>query len=253
MAKPLVEPHLFLDQQVTDILFSGRNIKEVTLNGQTKIAGELFYFSDKLPLIFKKLGAQLGKQARQFAKIQWYSSILLTIHHRQTPKKFLPDQLYLLTGSKGQVFPGMFSWIQKELISRWQSFFPQEWIHSPESTGALLKEMRKQIQRAFISDPVESIHGEFISIQDPVFADSGKTSFQNGKLSDFNNLFINSPCLSPSVGWVHQGLGSLFSSIPRDQEKPESRLKSQKTLGGKPKDPIQNPFSPHGGGCTTIS
>ena len=107
---PLVEDHLFLDQEVTDIQWSGKDIKKVIFNGQTEISGQSFYFFDRLPFLFEKLGPQLKKTVRQFSKIKWYSSVNLIIHHRQKPKKFDLDQIYLLMGLKksalfGNVFP----------------------------------------------------------------------------------------------------------------------------------------------------
>ena len=229
---PLIEDHLFLDQQITDIHWSGREIKKLVFNGRTKVCGQFFYFFDKIPFVFEKLGceshdviretktpvtgfhgrsemgSQFKKQIRQFARIKWFSSVNLMIHHRQRPENFDLDQSYLLMGSKPQVCLGMFSRIKGELISRWQSFFPSELTLSPEDTGGFLRELRRQVQRAFplLKKSEESINGEFVSVQNSVFADLRGFSLKNGKLGDFNNLFIYSPHLNSSVGWIHDRL-----------------------------------------------
>ncbi len=204
---PLLGDHLFLDQEITDIHASDREIKKLVFNGQTEVSGQFFYFFDKLPFLFKKLEPQLKKTARQFAGIKWYSSVNLMIHHRQKPRESEPDRSYLLMGSKSQVCLGMFSQIRGELISRWQSFFPSEQTASPEETGRILRELKRQVQRAFpLPNPKEQPNGEFVSLQDPSFADLSKTRLQNGKSGDFNNLFVYSPCLCPSVGWLHDRL-----------------------------------------------
>lgn len=228
---PLIEDHLFLDQQITDVCQSGQAIKKVILNGQTEVCGQFFCFFDRLPFIFEKLGREscnfitnteipptrvhdryepgprLEKLTRQFSRIKWSSSVNLIIHHRQEPGNFKLDQVYLLMGSKSQICLGMFSRIDGELISRWQSFFPSELISSPDDTGGFLRELRRQVQRAFpLLKSEESISGEFISVQSSAFADLTSLPLENGKFGGFNNLFVYSPHLNSSVGWLYDRL-----------------------------------------------
>ncbi len=202
---PLIEDHLFLDQQITDIQHSNGDIKKVVFNGQVEVGGQFFYFFDKLSFLFEKLKKPLKKTFRPFSKIKWFSSANLMIHHSQEPKEFEQDRVYLLMGLKNQPCFGMFSRVRGGLISRWQCFFPSELAESPESTAGVFKELKRQIQRAFPFFKIEESR-EFISLQDPALTDLGKSTLKNGKPDGFNNLFIYSPHLCNFTGWFHDRL-----------------------------------------------
>ncbi len=213
-------PFIFLDQKPTDLHFEDSRVTALTLNGNTLLKGQNFYFFGHLPFLFDKVGSQTKKLASQFGKAFWYSSVNLIIHHKTEPKKVELNQLYLLKGSKGQACLGQFSRLGDSLISRWESFFPAELTPDNETTGACLKEIKKQVKRAFsVEDSTQD--SEHIIIHEQIFADLSKLSSLDDKISCFSNLSLCSPLLSPQVGWYHEKqLGHrLFNRHKAEQEK----------------------------------
>lgn len=206
-----VESHIFLDQQITDIEFDEEGITLIRLNGKSTLTGSQFYFFDQFPFLFEKLGSEMKKQASQFAKAKWHSSVNLVIHHQEEPEAFEMDQLYLLMGSKNQPCLGQFSRVNGHLVSRWETFIQAELTPDSETTGAAYKEIKKQVKRAFFpnSSPKNSEH---ILIHDRVYADLTKTGVENGKLSYFNNLYAFSPLFNEGIGWGHELICGLQAS-----------------------------------------
>jgi len=198
-----VESSLFLDQQITNIEFDEEGISQITLNGKTNLRGSQFYFFDQFPFVFEKLGNEMKKQASQFAKANWYSSVNVVMHHHEEPEAYELNQLYLLRGSKNQPCLGQFSRINGHLVSRWETFIQAELTPDSETTGAAFKEIKKQVKRAFWANgnPKTTEH---ILIHDRVYSDMSKIGVSNGKLSHFNNLYIFSPLFSNTLGWGHE-------------------------------------------------
>lgn len=203
-----VESHLFLDQQITGIEHENSEITSVTLNAKTTLSGSHFYFFEQFSFLFEQLGSEMKKQASQFAKPSWYSSVNLIIHHNEEPESYELDQLYLLMGSKNQPCLGQFSRINGHLISRWESFIPAELTPDSETTGAAYKEIKKQIKRAFNQDS-PSLGAEHILLHDRVYSNLAETGIENGKLNAFNNLSVYSPLFTNSLGWAHEILCGL--------------------------------------------
>lgn len=219
-AKETIAEFTFLDQQLTDISFEENTLTSVTLNGKTQLQGGQFYFFDQFPFVIEKTGSQIKKLASQFAKAKWFSSTNLIIHHLNEPENFEMDQLYLLKGSKEQACLGFFSKINGELVSRWESFFPSELSADSETTGATLKEIKKQIKRAF-SFPEGARDPEHILVQKQVYADLSKCDLNNGKLGNFNNLSLYSPLFDGLIGWYHER--AIGESIAEDLFGPEKK------------------------------
>ncbi len=203
-----VEPSIFLDQQVTDIEYDEEGITSLTLNAKTTLRGSHFYFFDQFKFVFEQLGNEMKKSASQFGKAHWYSSVNLIIHHTEEPEAYEIDQLYLLMGSKNQPCLGQFSRINGHLVSRWETFIPAEVTADSETTGVALKEIKKQIKRAFASE--NNLPGtEQVLLHDRVYANFEKSHLESGKMSHFNNLSIHSPLFSGSIGWAHEILCGL--------------------------------------------
>ena len=215
--------NIFLDKQITDVEYCEDGITQVTLNGKTNLRGQKFYFFGQFSFLFDRLGPEMKKQTSKFAKTSWYSSVNLVIHHQNEPNGIAIDQLYLLMGSKEQPCLGQFSKINGHLISRWESFFPAELTGDSETTGAALKEIKKQIKRAF--SPQGLLNGaEHILIHDHIYAELEKSGIKNGKLSHFNNLMIYSPLFKGRIGWVHEILTGLLAGKtlgPLPEKNPE--------------------------------
>ncbi len=193
--------HLFLDQQITDIHFEEKRVDSITLNGKTTLKGENFYFFERFDFLFDKAGNQMKKIASQFGKCRWYSSVNMVIHHQDEPQEWVENQLYLLMGSKLQPCIGMLTKIHGQLVSRWEAFFPAELTADDETTGAIVKEIKKQIKRAF-SFPENTKDHEHILVHDRIYADMEKVNFDNGQLSPIENLYAYSPLFEGKVGWA---------------------------------------------------
>lgn len=197
------ENKIFLDQQVTDIEYTEDGIEKLILNGKATLGGTNFYFFDHFEFLYDKLAKEMKKQASQFAKVNWHSSVNLVIHHENEPEAFSFDEIYLLMGSKEQPCIGQFLRINGALVSRWESFFPSELAADTEMTGAMVKEIKKQIKRAF-KFPDGSKDYENILVQDRVYGNFEKASLENGPLSHFSNLFAFSPLFSGATGWMQE-------------------------------------------------
>ncbi len=204
-AEALVQEHLFLDQEITDISYHTGKVENVTLNGKTIVSGESFHFFDRLPFLFEKIGPEVKKLASQMGKLKWFSSVSLIIHHLNPPATFETDQLYLLKGAKEQACLGVFSRFGDEVISRWESYLPAELTVDPETTGMTLREIKKQVRRAFYQENTDSSDPEHIMIQNQVFADMEKADLKTGKVNNFNNLFVYTALSGREFGWAHDG------------------------------------------------
>ncbi len=197
------EDPIFLDQQITDIQLENNQVDTVTLNAKTQLRGENFYFFDHFDFLFDKLGNHMKKVASQFGKCKWYSSVNMVIHHEVEPEQWEADQLYLLMGSKLQPCLGMFSRIEGHLISRWEAFFPAELTADDETTGSLVKEIKKQFKRAF-GFPEDPKDNEHILVHHRVYSDMEKFSFEGGLLPQTTNLYAFSPLFEGRPGWVSE-------------------------------------------------
>lgn len=215
-----IQNKIFLDQQVTDLQFEGDQVTSLTLNGKTQLKGNHFYFFDQFPFLFDKIGQQTKKIASQFAKAKWFSSVSLIIHHKEEPETYELNQVYLLKGSKEQPCIGQFTRMNDQLISRWESFFPAELTPDSETTGVCLKEIKKQVKRAF-STPDISVNPEHILIQNQIFAEMGKSGIVSGKLGNFSNLEVHSPLFNQGYGWAHEMIAGLRAySSQKNEEQP---------------------------------
>ncbi len=225
-ALDLVEPFMFLDEQVTDIEFDEEGLTSLTLNAKTTLRGSQFYFFDQFPFVFEKLGNEMKKAASQFGKTDWFSSVNLVIIHEEEPAQYELDQLYLLMGSKLKPCIGEFSRIQGQLVSRWETFISAELTPDSETTGAALKEIKKQVKRAFAQD--HKLPGsEHVLVHDRVYANFEKTTLENGKFSHFNNLSIYSPLFAGNIGWANEILCGLEAAN-------QAELAPQRTLESEP-------------------
>lgn len=204
-ALSVVAESLFLDQQVTDIEQQDHEILSLTLNGKSQVKGNQFYFFDHFPFLFETVGPSVKKIASRFGKAKWYSSVNLVIHHKGVEGELEADQFYLLMGSKNQPCLGEFSQIRGEWVSRWESFFPAELTIDSETTGTYLKEIKKQVKRAFPEWITPEV-AEQILIHDNVYAPLHSGGVENGILGDFKNLSIYSDLMAPGLGWMSQVL-----------------------------------------------
>ena len=225
--------HLFLDQEVTDIAYSDNNVTDLTLNGKTKITGNQFVFFSYFPFLFEKVGNEIKSLASKMAKVKWFSSTSLIIHHKEVPQKYELNQLYLLMGSKEQSCLGMFSQIGDQVISRWESFFPSELAPDSETTAATFKEIKKQVRRAFPEVNNEN-SVEHILLHNPVYGDLTKLSLECGKLGNFNNLAICSSLFSGVESWLGEILSAESLSLDF----------SSKENGSKPAIEVAAPSTP---------
>lgn len=197
------EEHLFLDQQVTDIEYNEDAIQKITLNGKVQLSGRQFYFFEHFDFVFDTMAKEMKKIASQFAKLKWFSSVNLIVHHESKPEAAQINQTYLLMGSKLQACLGCFSEINGQWVSRWESFLPAELTADSETTGAMIKEIKKQIKRAFSSEE-SSVSHEQILVHEKVYADTEKFSFENGLVSHFGNLRVYSPLFKGPFGWANE-------------------------------------------------
>lgn len=233
--KTSIESQIFLDQQITEIHCTDEQITHLTLNGNTKIEGAHFYFFDHFAFLFDQIGSKVKKIASQLAKAQWYSSVALLIHHKAEPTKFEADTLYLLKGAKNQACLGMFTQHNDQLISRWESFFPTELAADSETTGACLKEIKKQVKRAFPTQET-TVDFEQVVIHNSVYADLEKSEMKNGKVNNINNLYWFSPLLDGAIGYVHEILTGVSGS--------ESVSEDLQKSAAQPRIEVAAPHSP---------
>lgn len=224
--KETIAPHLFLDQNPTRLLWEDNSLVGLQVNGNKVIQGDRFYFFSHLPFVFDQVGSLSKKTTSAFAKRKWWSSVNLVIHHAQDLESVEIETLYLLMGSKQQACLGQFHRHEGHLISRWESFFPAELTPDSETTGAALKEIKKQVKRAFPQWESQP-QSEHILVHDHIHADLSGLLEKGGKIKNINGLTICSPLVQPQIGWVHdraQALELIGQNDLEDEKKPGPTL-----------------------------
>ena len=158
--------------------------------------------------------------AAKMKKIKWWSSVNAVLEHKEAPEKVDWESYYILMGSKELPCFGRFDRFENDhVLSRWQCFFPNELIMDSETSGAAVKEIKKQVKRAF--------SGEFqdvlLQVEQNATADLSPIPTENGKLSDFSNLKVCSPLFLAQRGWFYELVMAerQFDELP-SQDRPEN-------------------------------
>ena len=217
-----VEESLFLDQQLTGIQCENDVIQELVLNGKTKVRASQFVFFEQLPYLFSVIGQNTKNLASKVGKVKWWSSACLLMVHSKAPAHSQFGQTYLLKGAKEQPCLGQFQKFGEKVISRWECLFPSELIHSAETTGSAIKEIKKQFKRAFPFEP-ENKPKEHIFVHDNTYADLSSLPLTGGKVGNINNLLVCTPHVYGQTGWLYELLAASHlaeQNLEKTQETP---------------------------------
>lgn len=195
------EDEVFLDQQLTDIEADENGILSLSFNGKNQVQAQEYIFFNHFPRLLVKMAHFSKPLASKMKKIKWWASVNVVLAHKEAPEKVDWESYYLLMGSKELPCFGRFDSLAEDLcISRWQCFFPNELIMDSETSGAAVKEIKKQVKRAFQGEFQEAL----IQAEESSTADLSSIPLNDGKLADFNNLRVCSPLFLAQRGWFYE-------------------------------------------------
>jgi protoporphyrinogen oxidase len=227
--------------QVTRLKVDQHLVHEVVVNGDQCYQAQEFVFAGRA----KDLSALLAKgtiNPKHFHKLESYqgwSSVSLDLIH---PKQITDSKsLYVLSGGTQEIHAclGFFdSPAEKEgkLLqhSQWLTFVPDEAAHEEELTGHSLREIRRQLKRAFGEGVLEGLVFERILVA-PHSHGSLSMKLHNQALSELPNLKFCCPALDEQK--------NLVAVIRQSQKTVDAILHPTGTEKGKRKSQTQHRVS----------
>ncbi|MBX9766093.1 MAG: NAD(P)-binding protein [Bdellovibrionales bacterium] len=219
--------------QVTRLKIENHLVQEVVVNGDESYQASEFVFAGRA----KDLSALLAKGSippKHFHKLESYhgwSSVSLDLIH----SKHVTDSksLYVLSGGTQEIHAciGFFDpAIEKDgktvQHSQWLTFVPDESAHEEELTGHSLREIRRQLKRAFGESVLESLLFERILVA-PHSHGSLTMKVHNQALVELPNLKFCCPALDDQknlVAVIRQSQKAI-AAILHPQTKAEAKKK----------------------------
>ena len=216
---------IFFDQNIYDMSFDEDRLDHLVINGKTPLRAKEFTFFDQFHWTLKKMAEADSSMAVKMRKLKWFTSVNVTyLHTEENPKdRGEWGHPYLLMGSKNIPCQGVFTPLgDRGFLSRWQCFIPGELSEDSETTGMAVKEIKKQVKRAFPRLWQEA-PAEHIALAPRQRANLDVFS---EKVSKFNNLNLVSSQFLGRHGWladmVTQERGLLAESL--EPLSPEAQL-----------------------------
>ncbi len=217
---------VFFRQVVTKFEIEDKRIVGFTLNGAKKYTTAAVVYGGSLRDMKRLLDADTVG-ARTLTKLSktptWVGVHLFLKHSKQITEA---TDLHILRGSKTEPCLGQFSVTQSargedQYFSQWMTFISAEMAEDNELTGQALREIKKQIKRAY-PEAIDAIEFERIYVEQVLSMDpSGATT--DGQLKAVENLWLTGPGFHPEgflVGdilWAdHQWLKIIDELQPSD-------------------------------------
>jgi|GEM_PF-2998606 len=193
-----IEDCIFSVPKVTDLTFDGHQITEIRVNGSQSVKGKNFVFFNHLSWLLETLAKVETSLSVGLKKMKWFSTVHINYFHPIIGEDLECNTPYLLMGSKELPCLGYFRQAgENQALSQWETYIPAELTMDSETTGFAVKEIKKQVKRAFASS-FGPTTAEQIVIRQKDISDLRGVA---GKLSKFENLKVISPLLEGHRGW----------------------------------------------------
>lgn len=197
--------------EVTGSDYLDEKIQSITLNGNQKIEADFFVFTEHPKEFLAHIPADVvGTRVRgRVAKTPVWSQVRVVFHHNS--ELFLSNHiLFMLPPSiRNEPFVGQFKVRASDDLltvgaepqvreSVWASYFDSEFSEDTEAVSAMIKFMKKHLQKTFSAE-------EFLKEQSIVVSPYNYADFawaENGKalIGDIKNVQLGSPLFAPYVG-----------------------------------------------------
>lgn len=220
--------------QVTRLKIENHVVQEVVVNGDESYQASEFIFAGRardLSTLLAK-GSIPPKHFHKLESYQGWSSVSLDLIH---PKQITDSSsLYVLSGGTqeihaclGRFDPAMEKDGKTFQHSQWLTFVPDESAHEEELTGHSLREIRRQLKRAFGDSVLEGLLFERILVV-PHSHGSLTMKLHNQALAELPNLKFCCPALDDQknlIAVIRQSHKTI-SAILHPQTKAEAKKKA---------------------------
>lgn len=198
---------------VTNFEIEDSNIKLIEVNDSRLFEAEKIIFTAPINSFLNlETGLLNKKQLQKIGKAKSWTSIELDLIHSK--KVTDSKDLHLLKGSTDKAIPctGRFFPTDSEdkQDSRWISFISSEFMDDMEATGLLIREMKKQIKRAY-PESLEELQFEKITIY-PHSHYPSELRLENHKVDKLDNFYLISASLLDSNHYL-QAFSAAFDIL----------------------------------------
>ena len=230
-----LEGHIQTKSQVTRLRVDQHLVRDIVVNGDETYQADEFVFAGRardLSTLLAK-GTIPPKHFHKLESYQGWSSVALDLVH---PKAVTNSQsLHVLSGGTQEIHAclGYFSAPTEKdgkisQHSQWLTFVPDEAAHEEELTGHSLREIRRQLKRAFGDQVLEGLLFERILVV-PHSHGSLSMKLHNQALAELPNLKFCCPALDEQknlLGVIRQSQ-KVVSAILHPQTKAEAKRRAQ--------------------------
>jgi hypothetical protein len=197
-----LEGDIMFKAQISNFEVTNETISSITLNDSKLIPATTFVFANQLERLVDWFQPDhLGKKLFQkLAKTNFWTRLELNIKHDEQEVNI--DKDHLLTGSTENAVPlfgGFYRNPEGFLCSQWISFIAAELTDDSEEAGNLLREMKRQLKRAY-PHAFEGLVFEKIRVSPYSDANIQIDLNKDGSLGNLANAFVISGQISGLAG-----------------------------------------------------
>jgi hypothetical protein len=200
-----------LNREVTDIETENDAVSAIVVNGSQKLTADTYVFALSPHRLAQWTPPTTidSKTRQKIAKSITWTALQL---HFQHPRAISTSSaLHFLMGSKTDFEPCLGRWISRDdqYFSTWLSLIPSDQTEDVEAAGAVIRNMKKQIKRAY-PEALEELLEEKIVVHPDWCGHMKLPSKWVSSIPDMRNLLLASRHLSP--------MGHVLSDIEMAQK-----------------------------------
>lgn len=195
------------EAEVTELVIEDNTVKGIVINGSKLINGDNFIYGDSLKNLMEIIPMDFvaSKVRQRIAKLKPWSKVSLHLTHTETISD--SNDLHFLMGSNTDFEPvvGQFFTANQDgsQDSIWFTLVTSEQVEDAEFLGSVLKNMKRQIKRAY-ENLFDNIENEKLVIQNDSNGhyDLGlKAPFQ---LTGLDNFYVSHRLMASQTGFAGQ-------------------------------------------------
>ncbi len=194
--KSTFQGELFGSQEITQFIIKDGRVEAVELNGQKTLKAQSIIYCDAPNGLLNIIdhNEMPTKFRQKITKTKPLSGLQIIYKHKEALSE--SQELHFLMGNKEDFEPCVgYFWTNKaseEHCSQWMSLIPSDLTEDIEKVGATLKNMKRQIKRAY-PDFYENIEFEKVIVKDQTHGFIDLEFKELGKMKGINNLYCASP------------------------------------------------------------